>query len=223
MGFSIVIIFIIVIFLVVAIVASNFQEKIKENMAVLGQRLNLEYKFNKPSTFSAFLRYTHPELVGVISERYPIRIYIKVKGSGKNQVYYMAFDLDSRTNKPYRFTLMHEGFFRKIGKALGMQKDIEIRDDEFDSQFIIKSDNALFAKQLLVDPELRDVFLNQYNLLNNGEFKIENGKLFYEGIKSIYNSREIDNMEGLVKMALVLVKRLEEMESESFTDFKEFN
>ena len=88
-------------------------------------------------------------------------------GSGKNQRTYTAFKIKTTNRYSYSFRLYKEGFFSKIGKGLGMQ-DIQIEDEEFDKNYIIKSNDDYFMKTLLEDA-LKSHFLQLYDKMK-GEF-----------------------------------------------------
>jgi hypothetical protein len=207
---------------IVIVVSKHFRKIIEKNFSILGDRLELRYEYSKPGILEMLFKYPSPELKGKLAEEYPIRIYVIVRGSGKSRVYYMAFDIETGISHNNSISLLHEGFIRKMGKFLGVQKDIQINDEDFDNHFIIKSDSSLYAKTLLSDPDLREKLLNDYRLLNNGEIKFNNGILHYEGIKTMYNSAEIDNMEALVYLSLQLIKRLKQVKNMDFDDKKSF-
>lgn len=220
-GFSMFAIFI-VVFGVILVINNFTKNNSANNFRALAERLKLDFHYEKPDIFTSLFREVHPELSRLYMEQYQLRVHVIVEGGGKNKRRYIAFQLDTKSNKSHNLTLMHEGFFRKIGKALGMQADIEVRDEEFDQKFIVKSDNALFAKQILADPDLRELFLNRYYLLNNAQLSFSGGSIRYKGSGSLFNSSEINKVEGLVNLAVALAKRLEETDNQSFTEYKEW-
>lgn len=67
-------------------------------------------------------------------------------------------------NKPeFTFKAYKEGFFAKIGKALGMA-DIEIGDTLIDNKLIIKSNDESIAIQLLSKDEIKEKLLGVKNV-----------------------------------------------------------
>ena len=56
----------------------------------------------------------------------------------------------------FRFMLWREGFFSKIGKLLGME-DIQIGHDDFDSEFVVRSNQPEQVRRLLSNAALRQL------------------------------------------------------------------
>jgi hypothetical protein len=85
------------------------------------------------------------------------------------------------------FSLYREGFFSAIGKFFGGQ-DIQIGDAFFDSQFIIKGNNANQIKKLLKDDELKSLIQLQPQI--HFEIKEKAGgwftKGFPDGVNELY-------------------------------------
>jgi hypothetical protein len=54
----------------------------------------------------------------------------------------------------FRFMLWREGFFSKIGKLLGME-DIQVGHDDFDSEFVVRSNQPEQIRRLLSNAPLR--------------------------------------------------------------------
>jgi hypothetical protein len=211
------------VFMVIIIVVDNFiKNNSANNFKALAERLKIDFHYEKPDIFTSLFRAFRPEINGLYMEQYPLRIHIIVEGSGKSRHHYIAFELEVKSNKAHNLTLMHEGFLRKIGKAFGMQPDIDVRDEEFDQKFIVKSDDALFAKQILADPDLREIFLNKYYLLNNAQLSFSRGRIHYKGLGSLSSSSEVSKVEGLVNLAVALAKRLEETDNQPFSEHKEW-
>ena len=60
----------------------------------------------------------------------------------------------------FRFTIYRKGIFSSLGKMLGMQ-DIEIGDEAFDRDFIVKSSDEARVRELLSSPRLRELISAQ--------------------------------------------------------------
>src|SRR6266542_6858294 len=56
----------------------------------------------------------------------------------------------------FRFTVYRKGLFSGIGKMLGMQ-DIEIGDEAFDHDFIVKGDDEAQVRELLANQKIREL------------------------------------------------------------------
>lgn len=60
----------------------------------------------------------------------------------------------------FRFTVYRKGIFSGLGKMLGMQ-DIEIGDESFDQDFIIKGTDEARVRELLSNPKIRALIARQ--------------------------------------------------------------
>lgn len=86
----------------------------------------------------------------------------------------------------FYFSIYRQGIFHELGKLLGMQ-DIEIGDSEFDSQFIIKSNDEEKVRALLMNQKIRELLLEQPSIYfevkdDGGWFKEE----YPEGVDELY-------------------------------------
>ena len=107
--------------------------------------------------------------------------------------------------------MSRETFTHKIGKKIGLQKDIELRDPEFDNQFIVKSDQHLFVKELLADPDLREQFIANKAAFENGVIKLEGNALYFDNHLSMDNPDIFKNTKIMIKLAVLIAERLDEM------------
>ena len=71
-------------------------------------------------------------------------------------IYYTRIRGRFKTNDEFRFTIYREGPFSKFLKLFGMQ-DIEIGDDAFDQQFIIKATDKEKAIDLFKNEALKEL------------------------------------------------------------------
>lgn len=60
----------------------------------------------------------------------------------------------------FRFTVYRKGLFSEIGKWLGMQ-DVEVGDETFDRDFIIKGTDETKLRELFSSPRLRELLAAQ--------------------------------------------------------------
>jgi hypothetical protein len=86
----------------------------------------------------------------------------------------------------FLFTLYQQDIFSEIAKFFGMQ-DIEVGHSDFDSSFVIKSNNANQIKALLKNKELRKILLKYpyvyFDIRKNEGFLSED---FPKGILELY-------------------------------------
>ncbi len=97
-------------------------------------------------------------------------------------------------NKPeFTFKTYKEGFFAKIGKALGMA-DIEIGDVDVDKKLIIKSPDEYLVKDLLIRDDVKAKLLE----IKNINLQIE--KKFYEDAGHMYRESTLNQtVTGVIK------------------------
>ena len=89
-------------------------------------------------------------------------------------------------NTNFDFKIYREGLFSSVGKIFGMQ-DIEIGDDFFDKEFIIKSNDAEKVKVFFNDEKLKELIHEQPEIMleikeDDGWFKQSHP----EGVDELY-------------------------------------
>ncbi|MCH4886009.1 hypothetical protein EZV73_00450 [Acidaminobacter sp. JC074] len=77
-----------------------------------------------------------------------------VVSTGKSAITYTRLRAAFKNPSQFELKLSKEGVFSKIGKALGGQ-DIQIGDELFDHDYIVKSNDELMATRLLNHHELK--------------------------------------------------------------------
>jgi len=86
----------------------------------------------------------------------------------------------------FRFTVYRKGIFSEIGKWFGMQ-DVEIGDEAFDRDFILKTSQEPKLLELLGDSRIRELISQQpqiYFAIKNDEGFF--GSRFPEGVDELY-------------------------------------
>ena len=86
----------------------------------------------------------------------------------------------------FRFTIYRKGVFSDLGKKLGMQ-DIEVGDEPFDRDFIIKGNDEARVRELLSDQKIRELIARQPEIFftvkdDEGWF----GPDFPDGVDELY-------------------------------------
>jgi len=79
---------------------------------------------------------------------------------GKTSVAYTRMRAPFVDPEGFRFTVYRRGVFSDIGKWLGMQ-DIEIGDEAFDEDFILKSNEETKLRELLGSTKIRELISQQ--------------------------------------------------------------
>jgi hypothetical protein len=112
----------------------------------------------------------------------------------------------------FRFTVYRKGVFSGLGKKLGMQ-DIEIGDEEFDRDFIIKATDESRVRELMSNKRIRDLIALQPDL----KFSVRDdegwfGPRFPDGVD------ELSFVVGGVVTDIQRLKRMYELFSETLDE-----
>ena len=86
----------------------------------------------------------------------------------------------------FQFTVYRKSIFTGLGKMLGMQ-DIEIGDEPFDQDFVVKGTDEARVRELLSNPKIRELIARQPKL----HFTVKDdegwfGATFPEGVDELY-------------------------------------
>lgn len=113
----------------------------------------------------------------------------------------------------FRFSIYRSGIFSDLGEFLGFQ-DIEIGDECFDRDFVIKSSNEDKVRELLAEPRIRELIDRQPRF--HLEVKDDEGwfgRSFPEGVDELYFRvagviRDIDRLKDLFELFSEALNRL---------------
>ena len=198
-------------------IAKAARKRVDDNFKELGQRLSLNFHAADPNYWKRISNLSNPSLSGIISG-YPITVTVSIRGSGKSKVQYIVFDMDLPTNHQNHLKIFHELFFQKIGKKLGLQKDVDINDEEFDRLYIVKTDSAGFARSILSDKILKEKLIDNYRLMNYAAISFEHDRIHFEAINTFYYKKEVAKLEELIRMSLLFAKKLQQIDNKHFDD-----
>jgi hypothetical protein len=106
--------------------------------------------------------------------------------NGKTSTTYTQMRAPFADPEGFRFTVYRKGIFSEIGKWCGMQ-DVEIGDEAFDRDFILKTNQVPKLLQLLGDSRIRELMSQQPQIYfavkdDEGVF----GSSFPEGVDELY-------------------------------------
>ena len=93
-------------------------------------------------------------------EEWTVTLDTYTVSTGKTTIVYTRMRAPYVNPNSFRFTIYRKGFFSGIGKFFGMQ-DIEIGDQQFDDDFIIKGTDESQVRALLSHQKLRDLIARQ--------------------------------------------------------------
>ena len=172
--------------------ATRRKEQIKQQFTLLAD--NLGCQVNIPEKLFMNIDKGFPSIDGMLDGK-PIHVYMYTVGSGKNQRTYTAFKIKTTNRYSYTLAMYKEGFFSKLGKGLGMQ-DIEIGDPDFDKQFIIKSNDDYFIKEIL-DDALKSHFLQVTDKMK-GEFKMKGDEITYSEMMFLVTKNKRSDFEQVI-------------------------
>lgn len=98
--------------------------------------------------------------VQVTHGEWTVTLDTQVVSTGEATVIYTRMRAPYINPDGFRFTIHRRGFFSDIAKRFGMQ-DIEIGDEAFDRDFIIKATDESKIRELLANPHLRELLDRQ--------------------------------------------------------------
>ncbi len=106
--------------------------------------------------------------------------------TGKVTVVYTRMRAPFVNPNAFRFTIYRRTFFSDIGKRLGMQ-DVEVGDEAFDRDFIVKATDESQVRSLLASQTIRDLISQQPSI----QFSVKDdegwfGSKFPEGVDELY-------------------------------------
>lgn len=140
--------------------------------------------------------------------------------TGKSAITYTRMRAPFVNLDNFYFKIYRNGIFSGLGKVLGME-DINIGYEEFDDDFIIKSNSEEKVKQLFSNASIRSLIQDQHQI--NLEIKDDEGffkKHFPEGVDELYFQvtgviKDIDTLKGLYELFAEVLKELCSMGSAS--------
>lgn len=111
-----------------------------------------------------------------------------VVSNGKTVVVFTRMRAPYVNPDGFRFSIYRRGLFSEFAKRLGMQ-DVEIGDEPFDQNFIIKGTDEAQLKKLFANPRIRDLIARQPDI----HFSVKDdegwfGPAFPDGVDELYFS-----------------------------------
>ena len=140
--------------------------------------------------------------------------------TGKSTITYTRMRVPFVNLDNFYFKIYRTGIFSGLGKVLGME-DINTGYEEFDDDFIIKSNSEEKVKQLFSNAAIRSLIQDQRQI--NLEIKDDEGffkKHFPDGVDELYFQvtgviKDIDRLKELYELFAEVLKELCSMGSAS--------
>lgn len=133
--------------------------------------------------------------------------YSYTTGGAKNQVYWTAFKLKHNLSvENYSLKLVNEHIFRKMGKGLGMVKEIEIGVNDFDNRYLINSENISTTRAIL-NKRNRDK-ISSIPQMYFGELFINEEEIAYKVPLQIIHEKTSTHFQGALDAAVLLLDEL---------------
>lgn len=184
------------------------RQKLNEVFSDFGMKLGC------PVTLAESRWFGFPSIAGTY-RRYPLRIWMftRSSGSGKNRstTTYTAFSIQVPTTTDFEFHIYEQGFFSKIGIHLFGMQDIQIQDDEFDREFVIKGKDENRIIEFLT-PDIKQKFLEFARKYVAFGVKYSGGQLYYERAATLRSEKFRMELEELINFYCDLADRIATME-----------
>lgn len=126
------------------------------------------------------------EVVRCASGEWEITVDTYAAGEGDSLVTHTRMRAPFVNKDGLYFKISREGLFAPIGKLLGMQ-DIQVGDEYFDDNFLVKGNNDEKIKLLLKSPKLKGLIQDQPDI--NFEIREDDGwfgTTFPDGVDELY-------------------------------------
>ena len=176
----------------------------QKHFTLLGERYNLEVQL--PASNWKWINGELPAATGNING-WPIHVYMETKGYGKNKTTYTKFEIDIAYKQANTLWLSNDGLWAKVGKVIMNTQDIQVIDPEFNRQYVIRSNNEQFVRELM-----RPMFLGKLKktlkLGFAGCLELKEGKLYYESVIMLNNDKYYHEFMQAIEGALLLAKEI---------------
>ena len=104
--------------------------------------------------------FTRPDRVEATHGEWTVTLDTHTVHAGKTVIVYTQMRAPYVNPGGFRFKIYRRGVFSEIGKFLGMQ-DVEVGNEEFDRDFIIKGTDESKLRRLFFNPRLRELIRKQ--------------------------------------------------------------
>lgn len=153
-----------------------------------------------------------PSINGNYRKR-PLQVYMfkRSSGSGNNRrsTTYTAFKIPVDKTDGFEFHIYEQGFFTTLLTKLGMQ-DIQIGDEAFDKEFIVKSNQEEKVRTMLT-PMIMSKFLELAERYVAFGVQFKGGQFYYEAAATITSEKTMMQFEEMINFMCDIADQLDQM------------
>lgn len=153
-----------------------------------------------------------PSITGTYRKRsLHVFMFTRSSGSGKNRrsTTYTAFTLDVRNPDGFEFHIYEQGFFSTLWTKFGMQ-DIQIGDEAFDKEYIVKSNDESKVRGMLT-PMLITKFMDFAERYTGFGIRLKGSQFYYERPVTITNDKALQQFEEKINFICDIADQIEEL------------
>lgn len=181
-----------------------FKGKLAKTFKAIGDKHGLELD---PENIVYHRKRRGPVLTGNIAERHPFTCHTYSTGGGKNKTEWTEFQFQHQLNvQGYTLRLVNENLFRKMGKGMGIVKEIELGVQDFDKRFVIDSEN-LSTTRAIFNRNVRETIISVPNMYF-GELLITSQEICYKVALPLYYDETSKHFEKTLDATLLILEEL---------------
>lgn len=132
----------------------------------------------------------------------PVRFWMFTTGSQKSRRFWIAVGAQPRQQSGFTFRIEPQGLATRMAEWFGA-KEIQVGDRQFDDTWFIRTNAPEVFGAALV-PEIRAKLMAAREAGAKGDFKLENGTVFYAEEGSFASEKSLARLEGLLPVLLDL-------------------
>lgn len=95
------------------------------------------------------------DVTGVYRER-EVTIAIRM-GGGQRSIYYTV-TISLAADTPFELAVYRQGLLYRLGRALGLIRNVASGDSDFESRFMIRAPHEVIAREFFTEPSHRQIF-----------------------------------------------------------------
>lgn len=179
----------------------NTLKKIVEQFRTLAHELDIVYIEPKGGFLSGY-----PTLEGTFLGR-PLKVYMYTKNYGRSRKVFTAFTIQVDNIGEGNLKLFREQIYHKIGKSFGMI-DLQLGNEQFDSQYIVQSYNLAFAKEVLHGKLIERLLKSHARF--KGVLELRNDEIRYKEMCQLTNDLMRKHLVDMIDLAETIANRVEE-------------